>query len=211
MWASQNNVRKMLIHPWAVRKKTPTMKFWISLKKHRAIQLAIAVNKKGEVTPPYFMLVFQQECISAFENDVLVWDGAWGFRGKLIWVVQRNKWIVLRNWASCSSHSSSSLECGSLFLGWVQALSTFGEGGCVGWVRNSGLPAKTSQCLERLWISPAPCFVFCWCLATYLIHFVFSERKSSMCEFYLTVVWGWEQNILTPLCSLYGVMVARLN
>lgn len=41
------------------------------------------------------MLAFQQECLSAFENDVLAWEEACSFRGKLIWVVQRNQdWIV---------------------------------------------------------------------------------------------------------------------
>lgn len=53
------------------------------------------MNKKGEITPPYFMLLFQQGCLSAFENDVLAWEGACSFRGKLISVVQRNKdWTV---------------------------------------------------------------------------------------------------------------------
>lgn len=100
------------------------------------------------------------------------------------------------------------------FGGWGQAEAAF-EHSWWRWVCELGqqlrpVPAKTPHCMERLGITPAPCFVFCWYLATYLMGFVFSERKSSICGFHLTVLWGWEQNILTPLCSLYGVTVARL-
>lgn len=50
---------------------------------HTDGHFAIAVNKNGKIIPPYFMLVFQQECISAFETHVLVSGGSSQFWGEV--------------------------------------------------------------------------------------------------------------------------------
>lgn len=74
--ASQNNFIKMQINFYAVKKNISeheTSNFHV---KAHLCPFAITVNKNGKIIPPYFMLGFQQECTSAFENHVLVLGGS---------------------------------------------------------------------------------------------------------------------------------------
>lgn len=198
------------------------MKFWISLKKQllssflllwveKVKSLLISCRNSYQHLKIIFWL---EEFLSAFENDIWAWDEACSCRGRLIWVVQRNQDWIVQEFVGAPHVPPHPWSVGAVFGGEFRLRlpwSPSGEGGCVSWVRSSESDTRTPQCLQSLWVTPPACFVCCCYSATYLIHFVFSERKSSICGFHLTVLGGWEQNILTPLCSLYGVTVARLN
>lgn len=62
-----------------------------------------------------------QEFLSAFENDILAWEGACSCRGRLIWVVQRNQDWIVQEFVGAPQVPPHPWSVGAVFWGWVQA------------------------------------------------------------------------------------------
>lgn len=158
------------------------------------------MNKEGETTPPYFMLVFQQECLSAFENFFfLAWEEACSFRGKLVWVVQRNKDWIVQELVGLPAPDVPPHPWSVRAFFWGECrlrlpLSTFGEGGCELGQELRPVPAKThGEALDH------SCSLLCFLL-------VLSNVSDRLCVFRKEILHMW-----IPFNSAMGLGTEHFN